>query len=54
MNAILEKLHLKEEEMGAHTGSPMNCSGRLLPVVSPINSRSIGKIRQAGWGDYGI
>ncbi|OGP60409.1 MAG: aldehyde dehydrogenase, partial [Deltaproteobacteria bacterium RBG_13_49_15] len=54
MNAILEKLHLTKEEMGAHTGSPVNCSGGILPVVSPINGRSVGKIRQAGVDDFEI
>ncbi len=52
MNEILKKMDLLNEQSGAGTGSWLHCRGELLESVSPIDGRSIGRIRCASKEDY--
>lgn len=56
MNAaseILEELDLLDANPGACTGRTwLECSGELLESVSPIDGRTIARVRQAGGSEY--
>ena len=52
MKDLLEKLDLLNEQQGAGTGSWLECTGKVMESVSPIDGQVIGKIRCAGRDDY--
>lgn len=52
MEEILERLGLAGELAGAGTGSWLECHGDVLESVSPIDLRTIGRVRCANRDDY--
>ncbi|MCX5806261.1 MAG: aldehyde dehydrogenase family protein [Proteobacteria bacterium] len=51
MEDILKKLDLSEEQSGAGIGHWFPCTGELLEAVSPVNGRTIGRVRCADKAD---
>ncbi len=52
MKEILENVGLLDEQQGAGTGSWLECTGKVMESISPIDGQVIGKIRCAGRSDY--
>ncbi|NTW37825.1 MAG: aldehyde dehydrogenase family protein [Syntrophobacteraceae bacterium] len=53
MDELLQRLGLSGVQEGAVTGcDTLPCHGSILEVVSPVNGRVLGSIRQASEGDY--
>ena len=54
MENILHALRIQEENLGASCGSFINTRGTILESISPINNKTIAKIKQANIEDYQI
>ena len=52
ITSILEKLDLVGEQQGAGTGSWLECGGKVLQSISPIDGSVIGTVKTAGRSDY--
>ncbi len=52
MENILQHLKLTGDLSGAGTGRWLDCPGETLASVSPIDGRTIGRVRMAGAGQY--
>lgn len=53
MRSILEHFGFADEIPGAATGSEqLECRGEILESVSPIDSKTIGRVRQASSGEF--
>jgi aldehyde dehydrogenase (NAD+) len=52
LNSVLETLDLLGEQQGAGCGSEFRCRGEIINAVSPIDQRTIGRIRTATVEDY--
>ena len=52
MESILQSLNLRPEEMGAGSGSWLECGGDILETSTPITGETIAKIRCADNNDY--
>ncbi|MFO7708158.1 MAG: aldehyde dehydrogenase family protein [Desulfobacterales bacterium] len=51
-HSVLAKLGLLEEQQGAGCGQAIACRGETVSAVSPIDLRTIGRIRTAGAAEY--
>jgi aldehyde dehydrogenase (NAD+) len=53
MRDILQKFDLLEENSGAGTGTNwLECGGKILESVSPVDGQIIGRVRRASAADY--
>ena len=52
IESILQAYGLTGEQSGAGSGDFLDCSGPVLPVISPITGRQVGAVRTASVAEY--
>ena len=49
---LIKKLDIKNEELGCSTGSKWFGTGKLISSISPVDGKTIGKIKTGSKEDY--